>query len=160
MGRPIILKPVTSTGPVELRSVTPTSKSRTLSQAELSQRLRMKRSTRYIEALTRLDAGCHCQDPRVIEALIAAIQEELPEVTIEKLPIGVVSKCHLGADYEVHTLDRTGGIVQHYRSHQSLPPLLERARSLALHSQYVFVEIYVDSMVAVRLNGEVSVVNL
>jgi hypothetical protein len=94
-----------------------------------------------------------------VEALIAAIQQELPEVTIDKLPIGIVSRCCLGEDYEVHTLDRTGGIIQHYRRRQSLPTLLERARSLALHSEYLFVEVYVDSLVAVRAGGETSIVS-
>jgi hypothetical protein len=109
--------------------------------------------------MTQLDAGCHCQAPRAVEALIAAIQQELPEVTIDKLPIGIVSRCFLGEDYEVHTLDRTGGIIQHYRRQQSLPASLERARSLALHSQYLFVEVYVDSLVAVRSNGDTSYIN-
>jgi hypothetical protein len=56
-------------------------------------------------------------------------------------------------------LDRAGGIVQHYRRHQSLPALLERARSLALHSEYLFVEVYMDSLVAVRSNGETAFIN-
>lgn len=157
MGRSVIINPVTGARPLDIRGVAPTTSIK-LSKGELESRLRQRRSTKYIRAMTELDAGCHCQDPRAVEALIAAIQEELPEVTIEKLPIGIVSRCHLGGDYEVHTLDRTGGIVEHYRMHQSLPPILERARSLALHSQYVFVEVYVDSMVAVRANGEVSLI--
>jgi hypothetical protein len=130
-----------------------------MSKAEIEARLRQKRSANYIRTMTQLDAGCHCQDPRAVEALIAAIQQELPEVTIDKLPIGIVCRCFLGEDYEVYTLDRTGGIIQHYRRSQALPPLLERARSLASHSQYLFVEVYVDSLVAVRSNGETSYIN-
>ena len=158
MGRSIIFSPLTSSRPLDIRA-TPQASANKLSKAELELRLRQKRSANYIRTMTQLDAGCHCQDPRAVEALIAAIQQELPEVTIEKLPIGIVSRCFLGEDYEVHTLDRTGGIVQHYRRHQSLPPLLERARSLALHSQYLFVEVYVDSLVAIRSNGETSFIN-
>lgn len=130
-----------------------------MSKADLESRLRQKRSANYIRTMTQLDAGCHCQDARAVEALIAAIQQELPEVTIDKLPIGIVSRCFLGEDYEVHTLDRTGGIIQHYRRYQTLAALLERARSLALHPQYLFVEVYVDSLVAVRANGETSVIS-
>jgi hypothetical protein len=157
MPRPIIINPLTTAQPLELKTIVPRSGT-ALSKAELELRIRMKRSPKYMQTIKRLDAGGHCQDPRTMEALIAAIQEELPEVTIEKLPIGIVSRCCLGEDYEVHTLDRTGNIIQHYRKHQSLPPLLERARSLALHSQYAFVEVYVDSMAAVRANGEVSLI--
>ncbi len=129
-----------------------------LSKAELELRLRMKRSAKYIQTMTHLDAGGHCQDPKAVEALVAAIQEELPEVAIEKLPIGIVSRCHLGGDYEVHTVDRTGNICQHYKRHESLPSLLEAARGLATHPQYIFVEVYVDSIVAVRANGEVALI--
>jgi len=158
MGRPIILSPLTTSTPLKFTASVPGSSIK-MSKAEIESRLRQKRSANYIRAMTQLDAGCHCQDPRAVEALIAAIQQELPEVTIDKLPVGVVSRCFLGEDYEVHTLDRDGGIVQHYRRHQALPPLLERARSLALHSQYLFVEVYVDSLVAVRSNGETAFIN-
>jgi hypothetical protein len=158
MGRSIIFNPLTTSRPLDVRA-TPQASSSKLSKADLEARLRQKRSANYIRTMTQLDAGCHCQDPRAVEALITAIQQELPEVTIDKLPIGIVSRCFLGEDYEVHTLDRTGGIVQHYRRHQSLPPLLERARSLALHSEYLFVEVYVDSLVAVRSNGDTSYIN-
>ena len=158
MGRSIIFNPLTTSRPLDVRA-TPQASSSKLSKADLEARLRQKRSANYIQTMTQLDAGCHCQDPRAVEALIAAIQQELPEVTIDKQPIGIVCRCFLGEDYEVHTLDRTGGIVQHYRRGQSLPPLLERARSLASHSQYLFVEVYVDSLVAVRSNGETSYIN-
>jgi len=157
MGRSIIFNPVTTSRPLDLKATAPSSSIK-LSKAELESRLRQKRCAQYIRTMTELDAGGHCQDPRAVESLIAAIQQELPEVTIEKLPIGIVSRCRLGGDYEVHTLDRAGGIVEHYRKHQSLPSLLERARSLALHSQYIFVEVYVDSLVAVRANGDVSLI--
>jgi hypothetical protein len=159
MGRSIIFNPLTTSRPLDVRA-TPQASSSKLSKADLEARLRQKRSANYIRTMTQLDAGCHCQDPRAVEALIAAIQQELPEVTIDKLPIGIVCRCFLGEDYEVHTLDRTGGIMQHYRRNQSLPPLLERARSLALHSQYLFVEVYVDSLVAVRPAGETSIINI
>ncbi len=159
MGRSIIFNPLTTSRPLDIRGAPQATSSNKLSKAELESRLRQKRTANYIRTMTQLDAGCHCQDPRAVEALIAAIQQELPEVTIDKLPIGIVARCCLGGDYEVHILDQTGGIVQHYRNHQSLPPLLERARSLALHSQYLFVEVYVDSLVAVRPNGETSLIN-
>jgi len=157
MGRSIIIKPVTGARALDIRGVAPPTSIK-LSKGELESRLRQRRSSNYIRAVTELDAGCHCQDPRAVEALIAVIQQELPEVTIDKLPIGIVSRCCLGEDYEVHTLDRTGGIIQHYRRRHSLPTLLERSRSLALHSEYLFVEVYVDSLVAVRAGGETSIV--
>ena len=159
MGRSIIFNPLTTQKPLDIGGP-PQAGSNKLSKVNLESRLRQKRSANYIRTMTQLDAGCHCQDPRAVEALIIAIQQELPEVTIENLPIGIVSCCCLGEDYEVHTLDRTGGIIQHYRRHQSLPALLERARSLALHSEYLFVEVYVDSLVAVRAAGETSIINI
>jgi len=158
MGRQVIFGSASTARPPELTVAPPTSNLIQLSKADLERRLRTKRSARYLQAMTKLDAGCHVQDPKAVDALIAAIQEELPEVTIEKLPLGIVARCHLGNGYEVHTMDRAGGIVQHYKTCQSLPALLERARSLALHPQYDFVEVYVDSLLAVRTTGEVSLI--
>ena len=159
MGRRIIFGATNTAKPSELRVVPPISVAQ-LSKADLDRRLRMKRARQYVEAMTRLDAGGHLENSQVVEALIAAIQAELPEVTIDELPIGIVARCYLGNGYEVHTLDRTGGIVQHYKTHQSLPALLERARSLALHPQYDFVEVYVNSLIAVRNTGEASLVTI
>ena len=38
-----------------------------------------------------------------------------------------------------------------------MPPLFERARSLARHNTYRFIEVYADSLRAVSEDGSVSV---
>lgn len=91
-----------------------------------------------------------------METLIAEIRAEFPELGLPDLPLGWVSRCHLGAPYEVHTLDAEGQIVQHYRRGESLPPQLERARTLALHPAYAFVEVRRDTLHCVRLDGTVT----
>ena len=49
----------------------------TLSGAALQARLRLKRSSAYIQAVTRLDAGGHVHSPAATQALIDAIRQEL-----------------------------------------------------------------------------------
>jgi hypothetical protein len=128
------------------------------SQEQIQSRLRLKRSTAYVEAMRKLDARGHTQNRQAIDALVAAISEEFPDITIDQQPVGIVAKCYLGAPYEVHTLDRTGNIIQHYKGFESLPPLLARGRVLAVHAQYAFVEVYTDKVIAVTSNGDTSIV--
>ena len=132
----------------------------TLTGAALQARLRQKRSSAYIDTLTRLDAGGHVHSPTATQALIDAIKAELPEVSVDALPHGIVSRCYLGAPYEVHTLDCSGSIIEHYKNHQSLPALLERARTLALHPGYAFIEVYAQRLIAVSDSGQTSIIEL
>jgi hypothetical protein len=159
MGRSIITNRAAHKAP-ELAVTHPAGPTISLSKPEFERRLRFKRSQSFVEAMTKLDAGTHVKDPDTLKALIAAIQQELPEITIEKLPVGVIARCYLGDGHDVHTLDRAGGILAHFKTWQSLPPMLERARSLALHPEYAFVEVYVDSLCAVRVTGDVSVITI
>lgn len=120
--------------------------------------LRNKRSLKFAEAMRCLDAGCHTETPQQIKSLIEMLQAEFPELTSGQLPIGIVSRCFLGDPYEVHTLDPVGEIIQHYKRHEALPPLLERARTLALHPSYAFIEVYTDCLRAISETGDVSVI--
>lgn len=129
-----------------------------LSPQAVDARLRSKRSKVYIESLQKLDAGGHIHSRDALDTLLNTIRHELPEISIDHLPVGIVAKCYLGAPHEVHTLDREGMIIRHYKSFEALPPLLERARSLALHSGYAFIEVYADKLIAVSQNGDTSMV--
>jgi len=129
-----------------------------LSPQSLQARLRQKRSARYIDAMTQLDAGGHVHSTAANQALQDAIQQELPDVTVDALPLGVVSKCYLGAPYEVHTLDCTGGIVKHFKCGETLSPLMERARSLANHPTYAFIEVYSTKLIAVSASGQTAII--
>ncbi|MDR2327453.1 MAG: hypothetical protein LBE51_18885 [Acidovorax sp.] len=128
--------------------------------AALQARLRQKRSAAYVQAVTQLDAGGHVHSPAATQALIDAIRQELPEVSVDALPFGIVSRCYLGAPYEVHTLDCSGSIIQHYKTHESLPASLERARSLALHPGYAFIEVYGSRLIAVSASGQTALIDL
>ncbi|QYD69019.1 hypothetical protein KZJ38_01050 [Paraburkholderia edwinii] len=129
-----------------------------LSPEQLIARLRMKRSASYMDAMLKLDAGSHLHNQQAIDALVAAINDEFPDISIDQYPVGIVAKCYLGPPYEVHTLDRMGNIIQHYKHFESLPPLLARGRALAVHAQYAFVEVYTDKVIAVTASGDTSIV--
>ncbi|WP_420998241.1 hypothetical protein ACKI2N_023835 [Cupriavidus sp. 30B13] len=129
-----------------------------LAPAQVEARLRQKRSVAYVAAVHKLDAGGHVHDRHAVDALVAAIREELPDIAIDQYPVGIVARCHLGAPYEVHTLDRQGNIIQHYKTFEPLPPLLAKGRALAVHPHYAFVEIYTDKVIAVTAAGDTAIV--
>ena len=131
-----------------------------LSGAALQARLRQKRSARYVEELTRLDAGTHMHGTQATQDLLAAIRAELPEVAVDALPVGIVAQCHLGAPHEVHTLECSGNIIRHYKTGEALPPLMERARSLARHPAYAFIEVYATKLITVSASGQTAIIDI
>ncbi|NLB61968.1 MAG: hypothetical protein GX802_06105 [Clostridiales bacterium] len=138
-----------------------TNTSKQLSQDEklkLDKLLRKPRSKRYMDAMSKLDAGGHVRNRSVVEEIIKMIRSEFPEVEIESILLGIVDVCYLGAPYEVHTLDITGEIIEHYKSGQTLPGGLEKARSIAMRGGYDFIEVYIDCCRAISSNGTVSVI--
>lgn len=108
--------------------------------------------------MTKLDAGGRAHTRDSLDALLSAIRSELPELTIEHLPLGIVARCYLGPPYEVHTLERDGSIIRHFKTFEALPALLERARALALYPGYAFIEVYADKLIVVAGNGDTSIV--
>lgn len=160
MPRPMIHRQEQAGSNQRLSSTSLTDKSRTnLSQLEQERLLRHKRSAEYVRLLQRLDSGGHVQNRQTVEKIIQAIAQEIPEVNLPDILLGVVSVCYLGHPYEVHTLDLTGGIIEHYKLGETLPGGLEKARSLALHGGYAFIEVYADCCRAVDEAGNVSVVH-
>lgn len=129
-----------------------------LTEMELNKRLRQKRSSAYIDAVTKLDAGGVTCSKAKIEELKQAIHKEFPDVPPFQYPIGIISKCYLGDPYEVHTLDITLDIVEHFKVGQALPAQMDRGRGIALHPSYEFIEIYNDMLRAVNRNGDVAVI--
>ncbi|HEV7488295.1 MAG TPA: hypothetical protein VGQ65_21685 [Thermoanaerobaculia bacterium] len=109
--------------------------------------------------MQRLDAGTYQLDAAALQALLDALTAEFPELGVDERPLGVVSRCLLGSPYEVHICDLAGGIIEHFQQGHSMPPLFERARSIAAHGAYAFIEIYVSTIRAVAADGAVSVLN-
>ncbi|WP_430222239.1 hypothetical protein [Paenalcaligenes sp. Me131] len=131
-----------------------------LDAVALKARLRQKRSTAYIEAMTTLDAGGHVHSQTQTQALVDAMHAEFPDVQIEGLPIGIISKCYLGEPFEVHTLDYVGQIIQHYKKGAPLPKGMEAARSLARLPHYSFIEVYTDKLITVSQSGQTAIIDL
>lgn len=153
------IKPATTTA-TPLQPLTQAANCTQLDGAALQARLRQKRSAAYMRAVAQLDAGSHVHNQAATQALIAAIRQELPDVQVDALPLGIVSRCYLGAPYQVHTLDCSGSIIQHYKTSESLPSQLERARSLALHPGYAFIEVYSTRLIAVSESGQTAIIDI
>lgn len=122
--------------------------------------LRKTRSKEYMDAMHRLDAGGHVHNQHKVNEIIDAIRNEFPDLEINGIMLGIVSICYLGKPYEVHTLDITGQIIEHYKSGHVLPGGLEKARSIAMRGGYDFIEVYVDCCRAISSNGSVSVISV
>lgn len=130
-----------------------------MDKMKLDRLLRKTRSKEYMEALHKLDAGGHVHNQQKVNQIINTIRNEFPEVEISGVLLGFVSICYLGKPYEVHTLDMTGQIIEHYKSGQTLPSGLEKARSIALRGGYDFIEVYVDCCRCISTTGAVSVIS-
>lgn len=129
-----------------------------IDEARANEILRRPRSEAYMEAIQQLDVVGQNSDPNILATLKEKIQTEFHEIPVFEIMLGIVAPCYLGKPYEVHTLDWVGSILEHFKQGEIMPGKLEMARSLAMHGSYKFVEVYTDSLRAVKPNGEVSVV--
>lgn len=130
-----------------------------MSKMEMDRLLRQPRSKEYMEAMHSLDAGGHVHNQAQVDQIIQVIQNEFPEIQIQGVLLGFVSICYLGHPYEVHTLDMTGQIIQHYKGGQGLPGGMEKARSIAIRGGYDFIEVYAECCRCISSTGAVAVVN-
>lgn len=129
-----------------------------MDKMKLEKLLRKPRSKKYMEALQKLDAGGHVHNQNKVNDIINTIRQEFPEVELSGILLGYVSICYLGRPYEVHTLDFSGGIIEHYKTGQAMPGDLEKARTIAMRGGYAFIEVYIDCCRAVSANGTVAVI--
>lgn len=163
MPRPMLKQPQFQNSSDSLLSATQNQAQKTQAQAmdkmKLDRLLRKPRSKQYMDALHKLDAGGHTHNQAKVNEIINTIKNEFPEVELNGILLGYVSICYLGKPYEVHTLDMTGEIIEHYKTGQSLPGGLEKARSIALHGGYDYIEVYVDCCRAISATGAVSVIS-
>ena len=129
-----------------------------MDKMQLDRLLRKPRSKKYMNTLCNLDVGGHTHNQHQIKEIINEIRSEFPEIDISGILLGFVAICYLGKPYEVHTLDFSGQIIEHYKNGQSLPGGLEKARAIALRGGYSFIEVYIDCCRAISENGTVSVI--
>ncbi|MGM0112126.1 hypothetical protein [Enterococcus sp. DIV0187] len=125
---------------------------------KINRLLRQKRSSDYLKALGQLDASGSSLSNHQFDKVVDTIKKEFPEIELGGLLIGYVAKCYLGQPYEVHTLSYDLQIVEHYEIGKILPNGMEKARSLACHGNYQFVEVYTDCCRAVSEDGVVAII--
>jgi hypothetical protein len=128
-----------------------TNKTDSLSARFTSDRTKQKqRSKKYLDLITGLDAKT-ITDTAGMQQLLSAIHEEFGTANTASIPLGIVGKCFLGHPHEVHILDFAGThIIRHYKIGEPMPPDFEKARSLAIHNAYLFVEVYTDKLIPIR----------
>lgn len=112
-----------------------------------------KRSENYLNIIKDIDSELLIET-RGKEQLLSKIQEEFGTAELANLPLGILAKCFLGHPHEVHTLDfNATQIIKHYKIGEPLPDHFEKARTLAKHNAYAFVEIYKDKLILIREDG-------
>lgn len=115
-----------------------------------------KRSPAYIKLFSALDHKS-LTDVQGWNELMQAVQEEFGTAGLASLPLGIVGKCFLGEPFEVHILDLSGSqIIKHFKATEIMPSDFEKARSVALHNSYCFIEVYTDKLVLVREDGSTT----
>jgi hypothetical protein len=152
-----VLGTATRAPSLRVESTVSSPKTTHLSAVQVQQRLRQRRSSRYVDQVRRLDAGTHHHDAAALSELLEAISAEFPELGIDERPLGVVARCQLGPPYEVHICDLGASIIEHYERSRSMPPLFERARPLTAHGGYQFIEVYATTLRAISADGSVAV---
>ncbi|TCO59754.1 hypothetical protein [Actinocrispum wychmicini] len=115
--------------------------------------LTTRRSATYLRAIRELDAAGHVAAVDLAR-IVDDFRREFEDANCST-PVGIVSRCYLGAPYEVHTLALDGSIVEHYETGKQLPGGLERARSYAMSVAFDAIEVYPDRLVCVRVDGSV-----
>ena len=120
--------------------------SRQMSKTELDRLLRKPRSKEYMEAMRKLDIGSHVLGDAQRDEIIRILQEEF------------VAKCYIGPEYDVHSINMSGGIIHHFQKNESMPPELAKARALAARGTYEFIEVYHDCCRCVSADGSVAVI--
>lgn len=158
MPRPLVLGREKQENKLELNIQQSSATKTSMNPMELEKRLRSKRSNEYMEAIRKLDIGGCEQCKKQFEDCVEAIKNEFKDIPEISLLVGLVSKCYLGDPYDVHTIDMEGRILVHYKISESMPMLLEKARGLALHGGYQYIEVYTDCLCAVKSDGSVSVI--
>lgn len=119
--------------------------------------LRQKRSKEYIEYLTKLDTG-NIDISAQINDILEEIRKEFPLIEIPGDLLGYCAKCYLGKNYEVHTVDFTGQIIQHFKKNEVMPNGMEKARLIALDEHYAIIEVYTHCMRAIDGDGNVFLI--
>lgn len=162
MPKPMLNRPQTQTKSDSILSTkqqrVSNQQTKQMSKMEMDRLLRKTRSKEYMEAMHKLDAGGHVHNQAKVNEIIDVIRQEFPEVQLAGVLLGFVSICYLGRPYEVHVLDITGGIIEHYVSGQPMPGGLEKARAIAMRGGYEFIEVYADCCRCISSNGAVSVI--
>ena len=113
------------------------------------------RSRRYLDAIAKLDGSATLTPVQTAE-IVDGIHREFAEKW-SAFPAGIVSHCYLGPPFEAHTLSIDGSIIEHYRTGEPMPGLLQDARPLSRTDTYLAIEVYPGRLVCVGHDGAITI---
>ena len=123
---------------------------------EVQRMLRRRRSPKYMQIMSKLDAGSTHISQKDIEEMIEAIREEFPDIDILNEYVGCMAVCHLGEPFEVHTMNVGEQRIVHFHANYEFESPLNKCRQLCLMPEYQFIEVYTNEFRAISANGAVA----
>lgn len=123
---------------------------------EIQRVLRKRRSAKYMEIMSKLDAGTGHISQHDIDEMIQAIRDEFPDIEIVNNYCGSMAICHLPGNFDVHTLNPSDSSITHFREGYGFEAPLDKCRNLCQMSEYLFVEVYTNQFRAISPNGAVA----
>ena len=163
MPKPILKAPQSQTSNISALSATQNQQNRTSATlktdpAQIQLILRKRRSSKYLDAIKKLDAGGKTPNKKLAEEVVQAIRDEFPDLYIENILLGCMAVCNLGNPLEVHTIDVADPTIIHIPRHYPLGTALDKARSLAIMPDYLCIEIYSHELRAILRTGSVAII--
>lgn len=121
-----------------------------LSASVIAKNRGASRSAELLAAVASLDTT---PDRGAVESILGWVRDAY-DARGGGIPVGLFSRCYLGAPYVDHLLSLGGFICDHYAASDAPPPVFAGARSLAANAAYAYVEVYSDgTVVPVRPDG-------
>lgn len=118
------------------------------------------RSPEFVETISRIDVDGLELSAAAQKAVRDAIRTEFGRIPAPDRPIAILARCYLGHPYEVHLVSFADAAVDHFKIGRPLHLSVKRARQLARHSAYAFIEVYERQLRAVARDGAVTTLQM
>lgn len=110
----------------------------------------VRRSRELIDAVLSLDTASDDESRRDLVNWINGVYEGRDGGVL----LGLFGRCYLGEPFVDHRMTLDGGIVEHFKDADAIPPAFAAARALARSPSYIYIEVYSDGqIVPIRSDG-------
>lgn len=111
------------------------------------------RHARYLALISSL-TDAPALTPQTRAQLDQAIARCFPDPA-HAIPEAFVARCSLNPEFDVHQIDLSDSVLEHYLPGLPMPQHLAPARQAVLDGGYLFVEVYRELLAGVRRDGSI-----